>query len=60
MQGYVTGIFFTEGTHVKKGQKLYEIDRRLYQDAYDQAIANLKVSQGTLQQAQQDADRMII
>ena len=57
VQGYITGIFFTEGTHVNKGQKLYEIDGRLYQAAYDQAAANLKVAQGNQLQAQQDADR---
>jgi len=57
VQGYITDIDFTEGTHVKKGQKLYEIDQRLYQDAYDQAKANLEVAQGTLKQDQQDADR---
>jgi membrane fusion protein (multidrug efflux system) len=55
--GYITGIFFTEGTHVKKGQKLYSIDERLYQSAYDQAKANLQVAQGNTKQAQQDADR---
>ena len=55
--GAVTGIFFKEGSHVTKGQKLYEIDRRIYQDSYEQAIANLKVQQGNLAQAQQDADR---
>jgi membrane fusion protein (multidrug efflux system) len=55
--GAITGIFFTEGTHVEKGQKLYEIDKRIYQAAYDQALANLKVQQGTLDQSQQDADR---
>jgi len=57
VQGAVTGIFFIEGSHVKKGQKLYTIDERLYQDNYDAAVANLKVSQGTLVQSQQDADR---
>lgn len=57
VQGAITGIFFKEGSHVKKGQKLYEIDRRLYQAAYDQADANLKVAHGTTVQAQQDADR---
>lgn len=57
VQGQITGIFFTEGTHVKKGQKLYEIDERLYKAAYDQAQANLKVAQGNREQAQQDADR---
>jgi RND family efflux transporter MFP subunit len=57
VQGYITGIFFTEGAHVTKGQKLYEIDIRLYQAAYDQAEANLKVAQNNQVQAQQDADR---
>ncbi|NHA04337.1 efflux RND transporter periplasmic adaptor subunit [Mucilaginibacter sp. HC2] len=57
VQGAVTGIFFTEGTHVKKGQKLYEIDKRIYQDSYDAAVANRKVTEGTLVQSQQDADR---
>jgi RND family efflux transporter MFP subunit len=59
VQGYVTGIFFKEGSKVKKGQKLYEIDQRLYNDAYEQAVANLKVTQGTLEQSQQDADRYV-
>src|SRR5258708_1120999 len=34
VQGVITGIFFTEGSHVEKGQKLYEIDKRIYQAAY--------------------------
>lgn len=57
VQGYITGIFFIEGSHVHKGDRLYEIDRQLYQEAYDQAEANLKVAQGNQVQAQQDADR---
>jgi len=57
VQGNVTGISFTEGDHVHKGQALYEIDHRLYQESYDQAKANLEVAQGNLKQAQQDADR---
>jgi len=57
VQGYITGIFFTEGTHVSKGQKLYEIDIRLYQASYDAAQANLKAAQSNQLQAQQDADR---
>jgi membrane fusion protein (multidrug efflux system) len=57
VQGYVTGIFFIEGTVVHKGQKLYEIDKTLYQASYDQAIANVKVAEGNQVQAKQDADR---
>ena len=59
VSGAVTAILFKEGTHVKKGQKLYEIDRRIYENNYHVAVANLKVQQGILTQAQQDADRYI-
>ena len=57
VQGYIVGISFVEGSHVHKGQALYEIDRQLYRESYDQAKANLEVAQGNLKQAQQDADR---
>ena len=55
--GSITGIFFKEGSHVNKGEKLYEIDQRIYQANYDAAVANTKVAQGNLVQAKQDADR---
>jgi RND family efflux transporter MFP subunit len=57
VQGYITGIYFIEGARVKKGQLLYEIDKRIYQAAVDAALANLKVAQGNEAQAKQDADR---
>ncbi len=57
VQGYITGIYFKEGAHVKKGDKLYDIDKRLYQAAVDQATANLKVAHGTTVQAQEDEER---
>jgi membrane fusion protein (multidrug efflux system) len=59
VQGYITAMYFKEGSHVGKGQKLYDIDKRLYQQAYDAAAANLRVAQGTELQSQQDADRYI-
>ena len=57
VQGYITGIFFIEGTTVHRGQKLYEIDKTLYEAAYDQAVANVRVAEGNEVQAKQDADR---
>ena len=57
VQGYITAILFKEGSHVKKGQRLYEIDRRIYEANYNAAADNLKVAEGTLKQSQQDADR---
>jgi RND family efflux transporter MFP subunit len=55
--GYVTDIFVHDGQHVTRGMKLYNIDRRQYQAAYDQAVANLNVAKSNLARAQQDADR---
>jgi len=57
VSGYITGIFFKEGTIVSKGEKLYEIDRRKYQATYDQAVANLASAQANLVKAQKDVDR---
>ena len=57
VQGYITGLFFKEGSIVKKGEKLFEIDRRIYENNYNTAVANLKVAEGNVKQAQQDADR---
>lgn len=55
--GTVTGIFVKDGETVKKGQKLYEIDRSKYQANYKQAQAQLKAAQADLAKAQQDVDR---
>lgn len=55
--GYITGVFFTEGQVVSRGQKLYEIDKQQYQANYDEAVANVSVAQANLNRAQKDADR---
>src|ERR1700761_2774334 len=55
--GFITGIFFKEGEVVPKGKELYEIDRRKYVAAYDQAVANLESAQANLVKAQKDIDR---
>ncbi|GAC1309188.1 MAG: MdtA/MuxA family multidrug efflux RND transporter periplasmic adaptor subunit [Mucilaginibacter sp.] len=55
--GFITGIFFEEGEIVPKGKALYEIDRRKYQAAYSQAIANLQSANANLVKAQKDVDR---
>lgn len=57
----VTGIirrrFFTEGTLVKRGQPLYEIDPRLYRAAANEAQANVQSAQANQQAQKQLADR---
>ncbi|MDO3628735.1 efflux RND transporter periplasmic adaptor subunit [Mucilaginibacter sp. BT774] len=55
--GFITGIFFKEGEVVQKGKQLYEIDRRKYVAAYDQAVANLSGAEANLVKAQKDIDR---
>ncbi len=59
VEGYVTGIFFKEGGHVSKGEKLYTIDDRKYQASYNQVQANVQVAQSNLDLAQKDAERYI-
>ena len=55
--GYINGIYFKDGQHVTKGQKLYSIDQQQYQGQYEQAVANLNVAKAAEARAQQDADR---
>jgi RND family efflux transporter MFP subunit len=55
--GYVTGIFFKEGDVVTKGAPLYEIDRRKYVAAYEQANAGVLSAKANLVKAQKDVDR---
>lgn len=57
VSGAITGIYFTDGQQVTKGQKLYTIDEQLYHANYQQASANLNVAKANLAKAQQDADR---
>lgn len=55
--GFITSINFKEGEVVPKGKVLYEIDRRNFEAAYQQAVANLASAKATLVRAQKDADR---
>ena len=55
--GYITGIFVRDGQKVRKGQKLYEIDRTNYLAAYRSAQANLEVAKANQAKAKKDAER---
>lgn len=57
--GYVTGIYFKEGEHVKKGQRLYSIDDSKFTASVSQAEAAVKVAESNLDQASKDADRYV-
>ena len=57
VSGFVTGIYFEEGSVVPKGKTLYEIDRRQYEAAYQQAVANLRSAEATAANSQTNLDR---
>ncbi len=57
VSGYITGMYFTEGKTVTSGEKLYEIDRRKYEAAYEEAQSNVKIAEDNLEKVQRDADR---
>jgi len=51
VSGYLTRQAYTEGTFVKKGELLFQIDARPFQATLDQANGHLAQSQGQLEQA---------
>jgi len=57
VSGYVTGIYFKDGQHVSKGQKLYSIDPQVYNANVQNAQAQLEVQKAALVKAQKDAAR---
>lgn len=57
VNGYITAIHFTEGSRVKKGQKLYSIDQQQSEASYQQALANLAVQEANLERAKKDIER---
>ena len=57
VSGIIRKRFFTEGSFVRKGQPLYQIDPSLYQAATNQASANLASAQAQADAARVKADR---
>jgi membrane fusion protein (multidrug efflux system) len=57
VNGIIKARLFQEGSLVRAGQPLYEIDPRLYTASRDQAAAQLESAQATLATTQAKADR---
>jgi RND family efflux transporter MFP subunit len=55
--GYLTRILFRDGSRVKKGELLYEIDPRPYKLAVDQAEGQLRRAEAGLKLARADLER---
>jgi membrane fusion protein, multidrug efflux system len=49
VSGYIVGIPFKEGDIVRKGDLLFQIDPRPYQDAYEQTVGQLQQAQANKQ-----------
>jgi membrane fusion protein, multidrug efflux system len=57
IDGQLNEIAFTEGQHVKTGDVLAKIDPRLFQAAFDQAVAKKAQDQANLVSAEKDLTR---
>ncbi len=57
VEGFLETVAFTEGTLVRKGQLLYEIDRKPLEAAVANAKANLATWQARLEKAKNDVKR---
>jgi membrane fusion protein (multidrug efflux system) len=57
VNGVIRKRYFTEGSFVRQGQPLYQIDPSLYRAAVNQAQANVAAARATLDAAQVRANR---
>lgn len=57
VSGYLEKIHFTDGQAIKQGELLFTIDRRPFQNAYDQVVANRDQARANLAFAQADLTR---
>jgi len=55
--GYLMKRPYTEGSFVKKGDLLFELDPRKFQTALDQAVGDLAKAQAQFTKAKQDVER---
>ena len=58
VEGYLEKVAFTEGSFVRKGELLYEIDRKPLEATLANAKANLATAEARLQKANTDVTRL--
>lgn len=57
VSGFITGISFREGQQVRKGQRLYEIERVRYEANYSKAVAGVSMAEANLEKTEKDVKR---
>lgn len=58
VKGILSHIYVDEGAYVQKGQVLFQIDQRPYQQSYHQATARLASAQASMKVARINVDRL--
>jgi membrane fusion protein, multidrug efflux system len=58
VDGYLTGIEVDEGAYVHKGQALFLIDRRLFEEQLNSAKANLQATRASMENGQINVDKL--
>jgi len=58
IDGYLTAIEVDEGAYVHKGQPLFLIDKRPYEEQLNTAQANLQAAESSLENAQINVDKL--
>ncbi|SHF87009.1 efflux RND transporter periplasmic adaptor subunit [Chryseobacterium sp. OV279] len=58
VSGYLDRILVDEGAYVKKGQLLFVIQEKTYQETFQSAVASKEMSQSALKKAQIEYDRI--
>lgn len=57
VEGFLLTRLYAEGSHVEKGQPMFQLDKRQAQAAVEQAVGNLDRARAALSQAQIDVKR---
>ncbi|MDE6206913.1 MAG: efflux RND transporter periplasmic adaptor subunit [Muribaculaceae bacterium] len=58
VEGYLEGIYFEDGAEIKRGQKLFAVDRTVYQAKVERARAQVAKAQAVAMKTKRDLERI--